>query len=353
MGDQPFRKAIVSIGVVVIGRNEGARLVRCLESVAGPDRTVVYVDSSSSDGSVAMARARGVEVLELDMSIPFCAARARNDGFTRLVQCDSRVEFVQFVDGDCEIAQDWMSTAAQELSSRPELAVVAGWMHERFPEASIYNRIGEVEWNFSGTGEVESVGGVFMARREAFESVGGFDTTLTAGEEPELCLRLRRKGWKILRLDHRMAWHDLAMTRFSQWWTRQVRNGYGSADVGGRFSMPKFQSINRRVKGWAIWLVALPLVGTAVGVAAGAAAGWLSALFLLAIWPAQVVRVAIRDAHRLNSRSVALAYAFFIMAGYFPQMLGHVKYLADRLRGRTNRLIEYKMVKSQTKRSDN
>jgi glycosyltransferase involved in cell wall biosynthesis len=353
MDGQSCQKAIVNTGVVVIGRNEGARLGKCLDSVVGPDRTVVYVDSSSSDDSVAMARLRGVEVLELDMSIPFCAARARNAGFARLMQCQSQVEFVQFVDGDCEIAQDWLSTAAQVLSSRPELAIVAGWVNERFPEASIYNRIGEVEWNFSGAGEVESVGGVFMVRREAFEGARGFDATLTAGEEPELCLRLRQKGWKILRLDHRMAWHDLAMTRFSQWWTRQVRNGYGSADVGERFDMPKFRRLNVRVRGWAIWLIALPLVGVVVGIAAGAPAGLLSALSMLAIWPAQVVRVAIRDAHRVNPRSFALAYAFFIMAAFFPQMAGQAKYFADRLRGRTNRLIEYKAVKSPAKRSDN
>jgi GT2 family glycosyltransferase len=341
----------VSIGVVIIGRNEGTRLKRCLESVVGPGRVVVYVDSSSSDDSVAMAKTAGVEVLELDMSAPFSAARARNTGFARMIQCHPEIEFVQFVDGDCEIARDWLSTAAQELSCRPELAVVAGWLNERFPEASIYNRIGEVEWNFSGVGEVESVGGVFMARREAFESVGGFEATLTAGEEPELCLRLRRKGWKIWRLDHRMAWHDLAMMRFGQWWTRQVRNGYGSAYTGGRFDLPKFQRINLRARAWAIWLIALPLVGVVVGVTAGMSAGLTAFLLMLAIWPVQVVRVAIRDARRVNSRPLALAYAFFVMVGYFPQMLGQAKYFADQIRGRSNRLIEYKAVKSPAKRS--
>jgi glycosyltransferase involved in cell wall biosynthesis len=343
----------VNIGVVVIGRNEGARLGKCFDSVAGPDRTVVYVDSSSIDDSVIMARARGIEVIELDMSIPFSAARARNAGFARLLQRHPRVEYVQFVDGDSEIDRDWLSPAARVLSGRPELAIVAGWLNERFPEASVYNRIGEVEWNFSGAGEVESVGGVFMVRREAFEGVGGFEATLTAGEEPELCLRLRRKGWKILRLDRRMAWHDLAMTRFSQWWTRQVRNGYGSADAGERFGLPKFRRLNLRIRGWAGWLIALPLVGVIVGIAAGAPAGLSAALFVLAIWPLQVVRVAIRDAHRVNPRSFALVYAFFIMAGYFPQMVGQAKYFADRLRRRSSRLIEYKAVKSPAKKSDN
>jgi hypothetical protein len=150
-----------------------------------------------------------------------------------------------------------------------------------------------------------------------------------------------------------MAWHDLAMTRFSQWWTRQVRNGYGSADVARRFGLPFFQRNNRRVRAWAIWLIAPPLAGVIVGFEAGVPAGLLSVLLILAIWPVQVVRVAIRDVRRLNSRSLALAYAFFIMSGYFPQMVGQARYFADRLCGRSNRLIEYKAVKSPAKRTDN
>ena len=332
----------MSIGVVVIGRNEGARLVKCLESVVAPGRSVVYVDSGSTDDSVVMAQAMGVAVLELDTSTPFCAARARNAGFELLTQCHSHVEFIQFVDADCEITQDWFSTAIQVFASRSEVAIVVGLLNERFPEASIYNRIGEVEWNFSGTGEVKSVGGVFMVRREAFESVSGFNITLTAGEEPELCHRLSQKGWIFLRLNQRMAWHDLAMTRFSQWWTRQVRNGYGSAYVGELFGLPAFQRNNLRVRAWAIWLIALPLVGMVIGITTGVLAGLLSALTILLIWPAQVVRVAVRNVHKLHSLSLALAYAFFIMMAYFPQMVGQAKYFADRVRKRSNRLIEYK-----------
>ena len=97
-----------AIGVVAIGRNEGERLQRCLESLNGLGLTVVYVDSGSTDGSLALARSRGVEVVELDMSTPFSAARARNAGFERLMQVDPAVRFVQFLDGDCEVADGWL-----------------------------------------------------------------------------------------------------------------------------------------------------------------------------------------------------------------------------------------------------
>lgn len=72
-----------TVAAVAIGRNEGARLVACLESMVGRVDPIIYVDSGSTDNSVAEARARGAEVVELDMSIPFTAARARNAGAAR------------------------------------------------------------------------------------------------------------------------------------------------------------------------------------------------------------------------------------------------------------------------------
>ena len=56
------------IGIVAIGRNEGERLKRCLQAVVGGAATVVYVDSNSTDDSVAVARDAGATVVELDMS---------------------------------------------------------------------------------------------------------------------------------------------------------------------------------------------------------------------------------------------------------------------------------------------
>ena len=105
------RAAASAVGVVVIGRNEGERLARCLATVCGRGSAVVYVDSASRDGSPAAARAAGAEVLELDPSRPLSAARARNEGFARLAAVAPAVEFVQFVDGDCEIAPGWIEAA--------------------------------------------------------------------------------------------------------------------------------------------------------------------------------------------------------------------------------------------------
>ena len=73
-----------NIGIVVIGRNEGNRLKISLLSAIGENRTVVYVDSGSTDDSVQLAHSLGAKVIELDMSNQFSAARARNTGLFHL-----------------------------------------------------------------------------------------------------------------------------------------------------------------------------------------------------------------------------------------------------------------------------
>jgi glycosyltransferase involved in cell wall biosynthesis len=78
------RRRISKVGIVAIGRNEGERLRKCLQSVIECAALVVYVDSGSTDNSVAMARGIGSDVIELDMRVPFTAARARNIGFEQM-----------------------------------------------------------------------------------------------------------------------------------------------------------------------------------------------------------------------------------------------------------------------------
>jgi GT2 family glycosyltransferase len=207
------------VGSVAIGRNEGERLIASLRSVIRevPPAWVVYVDSGSIDQSLENARKLGVAAIELNSALPFTAARARNAGFERLRAGQPRPEFVQFIDGDCELAEDWLGTAERFLAQHPDVAVVCGQMREQYPERSVYNWLCEQEWK-RPIGEAEACGGNAVFRVAAFEQVGGFRLGLVAGEEPELCLRLREQGWKVWRLDTAMAVHDAAMTRFGQWW---------------------------------------------------------------------------------------------------------------------------------------
>jgi len=318
------------IGVVVIGRNEGERLKRCLASIAGQADCVVYVDSGSTDGSVSMARDNGVDVVELDMSIPFTAARARNEGF-RFLRSDIR--YVQFVDGDCEVVTGWFEQAAVFLQSHPDVGVVCGRRRERFAERSIYNLLCDIEWD-TPIGEANACGGDSLMRADAFAAAGGFRDDLIAGEEPELCVRLRAAGWKIWRLDKEMTLHDAAMTRFGQWWKRTMRGGHAYAE--GAFlhgGSPERRGIRESRRIW-FWAAALPVL---IAVAILLAGPWGSVL--LAVYPAQVVRLALRGKRTFYEN---LSWAFFNVLGKFPELIGQMRFHARRLVGGQIRLIEYK-----------
>ena len=226
-GGRAAARGAERVGAVVIGRNEGESLGRCLGSLAGLS-PVVYVDSGSTDGSVVLAREQGAVVVELDLALPFTAARARNAGLSRLRELEPGLAYVQFIDGDCELVNGWLEAALAKLRSDPGLAVVCGRRRERRPEASRYNRLCDIEWN-TPIGEANACGGDALMRAEALQAVGGFAAGLIAGEEPDLCYRLRRRGHRIWRIDADMTLHDANITSLGQWWRRTLRSGHAYA----------------------------------------------------------------------------------------------------------------------------
>ena len=163
-------------------------------------RDIVYVDSGSTDRSVEVAADIGAWVVSLDLTLPYTAARARNEGYLALKSRKPALRFVQFIDGDCSLAPGWLETARAFIGNRSDLAIVCGRLRERYPNASIYNYFCDMEWD-TPIGEAPACGGDALVRVEAFDVVRGFSTSLIAGEEPELCLRLREQGWKIWLLD--------------------------------------------------------------------------------------------------------------------------------------------------------
>ncbi len=333
------------VGVVVIGRNEGQRLVRCLESVRGKTAALVYVDSASRDQSVANARRIGADVVELDASAPFNAARARNEGVERLKEIAPDVEYVQFLDGDCELRPSWLARARQEFNADMTIAAVCGRRRERFPHRSIYNRLMDLEWD-TPIGPAKSVGGDAMFRLDPFSSARGFDRTVMAGEEPQLCLRLRHADWKIMRLDAEMTLHDAAITRFGQWWRRQVRGGYGAMDVYSRFRMDGERLFARQTQStiiWAVWWPATVIVAGIVGLAAGGLeAGEIAAMILLLAMPLQIARLSAKAFVRGIPPRTALAYGALTMVSKLAWFQGQMQYRRDRMRGGKSRSIEYK-----------
>ncbi|WP_448571831.1 glycosyltransferase [Trichothermofontia sp.] len=326
-----------TVGLVAIGRNEGERLRQCLQSVINQLATIVYVDSGSTDDSVAFARSLGVAVVELDLAIPFTAARARNTGLAQLLTLNPQLEFVQFVDGDCELVPGWLERAYTELSQHPQWAVVCGRCRERFPERSPYNQLCDIEWN-TPIGEAVTCGGNAMMRVAALQQVGGFRPDLIAGEEPELCFRLRQQGWQIWRLDAEMARHDAQMTHFRQWWKRMVRSGHAYAEGAALHgNTPERYNVKPSQRIW-LWGFGLPLLSLG-GIAL--TQGW--SLLLLAGYPLSALRTYHETRKRGFTTAESRLYAVACTMGKFPEFQGQLQFwLGKHLLRRPATLIEYK-----------
>lgn len=321
---------ILNIGAVAIGRNEGERLLRCLNSLSELTGRLVYVDSASTDGSAAAARTLGAEVVMLDMMRPFTAARARAEGFARLESLAPGLEYVMFVDGDCEVERGWLEAATGFLDDHPDFAVACGRRRERSPDASRYNALADREWN-TPAGEAAACGGDAAMRCAALREVGGFDPAMIAGEEPELCRRLRAASWRIMRLDVPMTIHDAAMTRLGQWWRRAIRSGFGYAQAWHRTRGRGSEApLYRRELARALtWAGLIPL---------GAVA--LALLFhpaLLLLWPLAAVAQYLRMTRRDGQAAAALA-----IVGKYAELAGALRYFLRALRGSAGGTIDYK-----------
>jgi glycosyltransferase involved in cell wall biosynthesis len=334
-------------GVVAIGRNEGARLEACLKSAQPSGAALVYVDSGSTDGSPERARSLGAIVERLDPGSGFTAARARNVGFSVLTDRVTSPEFVQFIDGDCALAPGWIDFALERMAADKGLAAVAGRRRERFPDATIFNRLCDMEWN-TPVGEARAVGGDALFRVAAFAEAGGFDPTLICGEEPELCFRLRRRGWRIERLDHDMTLHDAAMTSWRQWFRRTMRGGWAFEEGFSRLGRTAEAYNCRERRSLWLWGGAGPLALALSALAAAVsepvrpyALGAVGALLLL--YGAMMARVALGRRSRFGDpwRRAAL-YGVMIMLGKVPEMVGAAWFRLRRLRSQPPELIEYK-----------
>lgn len=324
---------MTNIGVVIIGRNEGERLIRCIQSLQNYVPNSIYVDSASSDGSLETASMLGTRAIALDMTLPFTAARARNTGAEALFKRHPEIEFIQFVDGDCEVLDGWPNAGIAFLKANQHIAIVSGVLYERFPNKTIYNTLCDLEWKMS-LGEVKACGGNALVRVSAFKAANGFLATLIAGEEPELCVRLRQQGWKVWHIDVPMMLHDANMISFNQWWKRTTRAGYAFAE--GAYlhgAAPEFHWVAESKRAW-IWGFFIPFAIILLCFIKP-----MLAFLLLLIYPIQILRLALKS--KLSIK-IAFLQAIFLTIGKFAEVLGQMKFLSHRFHNKISQLIEYK-----------
>ena len=326
------------MAVVVIGRNEGERLKPSLRSASAAGLPLIYVDSGSADGSGPVAAALGVPVVELDPGRPFSAARARNEGLEAALRRWPDIRYVLFLDGDCVLDADFPAAAAAMFENQADCAIVTGHLSERFPDASIYNRLCAIEWR-SPPGRIENfaaLGGIMAARVSAVLEVGCFNEQVIAGEDSELGVRLALAGYLSLKIDRPMATHDAEMKTFGQWWTRAVRAGHSIAQryaLNGRSSL---RDCRREFFSTLIWGLALPVVALIFAWPTRGLSLLLFGAYGLLGW-----RVYRHYVHRGLERPDAVLSARFMLYAKFANLLGVFRYWLNSWR-RQIRIIEYK-----------
>ena len=334
-------KTIPSISVVVIGRNEGQRLARCFESIrsmpgfAANATELIYVDSNSKDGSPELAARYGARVIVLNAKRT-TAALGRNAGWRA-----ANGEFILFLDGDTILHPDFVNAALVPMLQDSSIVAVWGHRREIHPEASIYNRILDLDWVYA-PGIAEFCGGDVLIRRSALEEVGGYDAELIAGEEPEMCRRMRSRGYRILHIDHPMTGHDLQITRFSQYWKHAARAGHAFAEISARFraSDDKFWDAERKrnllrggfwMGSFAVALIASVLVFSFIPFLI-----WLALLLILSL------RSAWKSRWKSQHLPALLLYGIHSHLQQIPICVGQITYSLDQRRGNRRTLIEYK-----------
>jgi len=327
------------IGIVVIGRNEGERLRACLAALPFPCRDVVYVDSGSTDGSLQLAAAFGARGVALDMSTPFTAARARNEGFRTLLAMAPDVEFVQFIDGDCTLLPGWLDAACDAITADPRRAVVIGQLVERQPDASVYNRLCALEWA-SPPGDLRdygALGGIMLVRVCAFRALGGFNPQVIAGEDSEFGVRCALAGHVVTKLGRIMAVHDADIHSFAQWWKRAVRSGHAIGQRARLNGEGPLRDCRRDLRSALAWGLALPGAALALAPSSGGAS-LLVAAGGFALLAARVYR---HRRRRGDTARHAWLYARYLVLTKFAQVIGLARFQLNALRGQF-RIIEYK-----------
>jgi GT2 family glycosyltransferase len=327
-----------AIGFVVIGRNEGERLKISLKAIKRlcESVSIVYVDSGSSDGSVQFAQSIGVQVVELDMSTPFTAARARNSGFNSLCLLNKSIKYVQFLDGDCELQSGWIAAATRSLDEDASKAVVSGRRRERYPTASIFNSLIDIEWN-TPIGETRAVLGDMFVRVEAFEKINGFNPEIIAAEDDDFCIRVRRHGYTVYRLDHSMSLHDANLTTLRQWFKRAKRCGHGYANINHLHGETNSNYFKRELNSAMVWGALFPATAGVTFILYAPATPIFVILWFLAVFRTTARRFA------LGTRlTLALAYGFLIFLSKFAEVAGIVSYWKSNKLNQRPVLIEYK-----------
>ncbi len=332
-------------GAVVIGRNEGDRLLRALQSLLGRVREVVYADSGSTDGSAEKAAALGARVVKVQ-GPPFTAAMGRQTGLDTLLEVHPDLEFVQFVDGDCVVDPAWLDAAVAFMRSHHKAGAISGRRREEFPGLTLYNALIDIDW-IASPGPAAYPGGDSFCRVAALKAVKGWSVDLIAGEDPDLGFKMTAAGWEVHRLQNEMTLHDVRMNSFHAYWTRALRAGYCYAQVGWKHRFGAGKAWVKRTKSALVYGLGIPALfclGLLVSIVPHPVTrlGGVGLVLLASILLAKLALALSKHCARLGVRPpLSGEYVRHNIACKLAQAVGVLRYYRDATFGKPGKLIEY------------
>lgn len=316
-----------TVDVVIIGLNAEKTLEKCIESIKNSSYpqnliTIIYSDGGSTDNSVKIAEEKdGVKVIKLNLEYP-TPGKQRNEGWKI-----GKSDYVQFVDSDTIVDSKWIEIAVKEIE-RDNIGAVCGDRKEMYPENSIYNWIGDNEWN-AKPGYIKYFGGDVMVKRELLEKTGGYNDDLIAGEDPELAYRAGKAGYKIKKIDNLMTKHDLAMYKVKQYWKRAYRTGHAYAEVNKMHSDMWSEDYERIIKRGGIGVI-----GSVIGGIFSILTPYFLFITLLSIGVLFRPRILLvsyfQNEMKLNKKEAKI-YAIHASVVVIPQLFGILRYKMGKI----------------------
>jgi O-antigen biosynthesis protein len=240
------------ISVVVCSYNGAATIGDCCEALGAldyPDYEVVVVDDGSSDATGEIAAGYGLRVIRTENR---GLSSARNTGWR-----EATGEIVAYTDDDAAPDRDWLHHLARSFLDGGHAGV--GGPNVAPPGAGrtarcVSNAPGNPTHVLLSDREAEHIPGCNSAfRRDVLEAVGGFDPRFrVAGDDVDLCWRIRERGWTLGFSPAAMVFHRPRGSIAAYW--RQQR-GYGRAEAQlerkwpGRYNSAGYTTWRGRVYG--------------------------------------------------------------------------------------------------------
>jgi glycosyltransferase involved in cell wall biosynthesis len=223
---------MIQLSVVFITRNQAWNVRRLVESVlsqASPFLSIeiVLIDSASTDETVEIACEYPITVISLDADQRLTAAAGRHVGYQHVTG-----RFILFLDGDMELYPGWLEQALNLLIEHPQIAAITGTLIDR-PKAtpSRHTLLIPLRVDPVVPRDVKHGGGAAIYRQSVLEEVGSFNPYLYSDEEPDLCIRIRHRGYRVVQLDHPIAMHytdpDGHLSTLIARWRRRLYLGAG------------------------------------------------------------------------------------------------------------------------------